>query len=129
MSPPYTVILYPVNSQLRYLVITTLDSIYGKKKSHTVSACVLFTPHRSATTPCGHHNNQSFPAFPFEHKLNPYGVFFVDITAHSDALIIATKCSADTAGVEKAKQKNSNLTLKVKLDIFQRCRRQCVCRF
>ena len=31
VSPPYMVILYPVNSQLRYLVITTLDSIYGKK--------------------------------------------------------------------------------------------------
>ena len=120
MSPSYTVILYPVNSQLQYLVITTLDSIYGKKNSDTVFACVLFALYRSATTPCGHHNNQSLPTFPIEHKLNPYSVFFVDIfiTMHSDAPIMATKCSVDTAGVEKAKQKRSSLTLEVELDIF-----------
>ena len=33
VSPSYTVILYPVSSQLWYLVITTRDSIYGKKNS------------------------------------------------------------------------------------------------
>ena len=67
--------------------------------------------------PCGHHNNQSPPAFPIEHKLNPSGVFFVDIIImmHSDTLIMATKCSADTAVVEKAKRKRSILTLEVKI--------------
>ncbi|MPD04882.1 hypothetical protein E2C01_100593 [Portunus trituberculatus] len=33
ISPRYTVVLYPVNSQLRYLEITTLNSIHGKKNS------------------------------------------------------------------------------------------------
>ena len=43
----------------------------------------------------------------------------VIITTYSDTPIIATKCSADTAGIEKAKQKSS-LTLEVKLDILKR---------
>ncbi|MPC17303.1 putative inorganic phosphate cotransporter [Portunus trituberculatus] len=38
----------------------------------------------------------------------------------SDAPIMAPKYSADTAGVEKAKQKRSSLTLEVKLDILKR---------
>ena len=50
---------------------------------------------------------QSLRAFTTEHKLNPYGVFFVDtiITTHSGAPIMAIKRSADTAGVEKGKVK------------------------
>ena len=72
--------------------------------------------------PCGHHNNQSLPAFPTEHKLNPCGVFFVDIIIimHSDAPIMATKHCTDTAGIDKAKQKRISLTLEVKLDILKR---------
>ena len=46
-SPRFTVILFAVNSQLRYLVITTLDSIYGKKNAEkftdTVSMSGFFT--------------------------------------------------------------------------------------
>ena len=47
-ASPYVVILYPLNSQLQYLVITTtLDFIYSKKNAEKltdmVSARVLFT--------------------------------------------------------------------------------------
>ena len=54
VSPPYTVILYPVNSDLRYLVITTLDSIYGKKiQRYGICVCLQHTavspPHSAAT--------------------------------------------------------------------------------
>ena len=31
VTPPYKVLHYPVHSHLQCLVITTLDSIYGKK--------------------------------------------------------------------------------------------------
>ena len=60
VSPPYTVVLYPVNSDLRCLVITTLDSIYGKKNSEIRYLC-LFTTHRRITpTQRGHQNNVFF---------------------------------------------------------------------
>ena len=47
---------------------------------------------------------------------------FVDIviTTYSDAPIMATKRSAHTAGVEKAKRKRNSLTLEVKLNILKR---------
>ena len=118
---PHTVILYPVNSQLRYLVIITLDSISSKKDSQ-IRYSLVFCLHRTIVPPRGHHHNQSLLAFPIEHKFSPYGVFFVDIISmtHSDSPIMATKRSADSAGVERAKRKSSSLTLDVKLYILKR---------
>ena len=72
MSPPYTVVLYLVNSDLRCLVITTLDSIYVKKNSeirYSICVCLQRTvsPPRSAAT-----ITITLSAFPFDHKQNPY---------------------------------------------------------
>ncbi|MPC34869.1 hypothetical protein E2C01_028271 [Portunus trituberculatus] len=60
------VLRYPVNSQLQCLVITTLDSIYGKKISQ-IRYQPMFCLHHTVAPPC-HHNSQSLPAFPTEHK-------------------------------------------------------------
>ena len=50
VSPPYTVLRYLVNSQLRCLVITTLNSIYSKKNSQ-IRYPLVFCLHRTVAPP------------------------------------------------------------------------------
>ena len=58
-------------------------------------------------------------------------MFFVGIimTTHSGAPIMATKCSVDTAGIEKAKRQRGSLTLEVQIRNFEeeRTGRRYVC--
>ena len=65
VSHLYTILRYPVNSQLRGMVIITFNSIYGKKNSqlwHPLVFCLHRTiapPRRAVTT-----TFSLFPRFP-----------------------------------------------------------------
>ena len=61
VSPSCTVLRYPVNSQLRCLVIITIDSIYGKKNSQ-IRYPFVFCLHRTVAPPG--HAASLFPCFP-----------------------------------------------------------------
>ena len=89
VGPPYTVIIYLINSQLRFLVITTLDSIYAKKNSQ-IWYLLVFCLHRTVSPPRCAATNQSLPAFHIKHKLNPYGVIFVILLSQHLHLCLPT---------------------------------------
>ena len=50
MSAPYTVLRYPINSQLRCLVIIILDSVYGKENSQIQYPLVSCLPRTEPAT-------------------------------------------------------------------------------
>ena len=84
VSPSSTVLRCPVNSQLRCLVIITIDSIYGKKNLQ-IRYSFVFCLHRTVAPPG--HAASLFTRFPLNTSEILTVCFFVDviITRHSDA--------------------------------------------